>query len=99
MPRQLRRAIDFLTEHAEDVAGLVISSKKLEIITFDEKVLHLSALGRARAGGTWKSASLAGAKVVALRAKRFRVKMTFLKRLRQAGAKWRASSRLPPSLL
>ena len=28
-----------------------------------------------------------GAKVMAIRAKRFRVKMTFLKRLRQAGAK------------
>ena len=42
-----------------------------------------------RARGTWQSTALAAgsARVMAMRAKRFAVKMTFLKRLRQAGAK------------
>ena len=65
---QLQRAIRLFTEHAEQVAGLVVSSKKLMIITNDERIRDVPA------------------NVMAMRAKRFRVKMTFLKRLRQAGA-------------
>ena len=36
--QQLQRASDPFTKHAEEVAGQVVSSKKLEIITNDERV-------------------------------------------------------------
>ena len=36
--QQLQRAIRLSTEHAEEVASLVISSKKLEIITHDARI-------------------------------------------------------------
>ena len=36
--QQLQRAIDLFTKHAEEVAGPVESSEKLEIITNDERV-------------------------------------------------------------
>ena len=79
----------------EEVAGVVISSRKLEIIADDERVrtdvrnnkMHADALRTCTrnlgfdyaCGGT-----RTGAKIMALREKRVRVKMTFLKRLRQA---------------
>ena len=34
---QLQRAIDVFSKHAEEVAGPVVASKKLDIITHDEK--------------------------------------------------------------
>ena len=36
--QQLQRAIRFFTEPADEVAGLVVSSKKLEVITNDERI-------------------------------------------------------------
>ena len=97
--QQLQRAIHLFTEHAEEVAGLVVSSKKLEIITNEEMIrtdvrnnkVHADALrtctrnlGVDYACGGKRT----GAKVMAMRAKWFRVKMTFLKKLlRQAGAR------------
>ena len=36
--QQLQLAIRLFTEHVEDVAGLVVSTKKLEFITNDERI-------------------------------------------------------------
>ena len=93
--QQLQR-VRLFTQHAEEVAGLVVSSKKLEIIANDERIrtdvrnnkVHADAVctctrnpGVDHACGGKRT----GAKVMAMRAKRFRVKMTFLECLRPAG--------------
>ena len=94
--QQLQRAIDLFTMHAEEVAGLVVSSKKLDIITNDETLrtdvrtskLHADVLHTCTKNLTWPAAGSARApRIMAMRAKRLRVKMTFLRRLRQAGAR------------
>ena len=82
-----------------------VSSKKLEIITNDERLyattVQADAL-RTRARNLEQDNSCGGkrtgAKVMATRAKPFRGKITFLKRPRQA-ARWRGLSRPPPSPL
>ena len=50
--QQLQRAIRLFTDHAGEVAGNVVSSKKLEIRTdVRSNKVHAEALARAR--GTW----------------------------------------------
>ena len=64
--KDLQRAIRLFTEHAEEVAGLVVSSKKLDVITNNERVrtdvrnnkVQAEAL-RTGARGTWRSTTLA----------------------------------------
>ena len=90
------RPLGDLSRHTD--AGFVVSSKNLEINTDDERVrtdvrnnkVHADALRTCTrhlwvdcAGGGKRT----GAKVMTVRAKRFRVKMITLKRLRQAAAR------------
>ena len=91
MSQQLWRAIDLF-------AGPVVPSSKLNLIATDERVctdarnytVHADTLRTC--AGNWGGAfacggKRTGGKVMAMRAKRFRVKMTFLKRLRPEGAR------------
>ena len=78
----------FITEHAEEVVVFVVSSRKLEILTNDEMIrtdvrMHAEALCTCTRNMEVDHAcggKRTGAKVIAMRAERSRVKMTSLQR-------------------
>ena len=82
--QQLQQAIYFFSKHVEEVAGLVVDSKK-----GGTKCMRTLS---AQAQGSWAltchfGRKRTGSKLMAKRAKHCRVEMTFLKRLRHAGAR------------
>ena len=84
--QQLQQAIYFFSKHVEEVAGLVVDSKK-----GGTKCMRTLS---AQAQGSWAltchfGGKRTGSKLMAKRAKHCRVEMTFLKRLRHAAAGWR----------
>ena len=107
---QASHQVSLFMEHGREVARLEVSSKKLEIVTNDERIhtdvrnnkehaVALRTCTRNLGADCACGGKRMGVKVMAMRAKRFRVKMTSMKRLRQGEPRWRGLSRRPPSPL